>query len=110
MVKNAVQRVRARGSVSPVILLPLLDDLSGEMLTWVDEIGQQSPERVLPRIARTRNFLVRVTGSARHQRLAEFLKHCETALEYRQTESAQYILLTAIAALGWPAHTPPKLQ
>jgi hypothetical protein len=103
---KVVRRVRVRSSPPPVTILPLLDDMRHRVLAWVDEIEEHGPAKVLSSVEAARNRLLRVHGSIRHQRFAEFLQHCVVALENEQAESARYILLTAMAALGWP--TPPE--
>jgi hypothetical protein len=92
-----------------LLVLPLLDNMRDRVLDWVDELELQMAGKgaadVRFSISNARESVVRVRGSMRHQRLAEFLSHALVALDHEQPESARYILLTAMAFLGWPATT-----
>jgi hypothetical protein len=81
------------------IPFPVLDDLQYHVIEWAD--GR--PANVVQEMKQAKANLQRVKGSRRHQKLAEFLHHAITAFENREPEGARYILLTAMAAFGWPA-------
>ena len=81
------------------ILFPVLDDLRYHIVEWAD--GR--PADALREMKQARANLLRVKGSRRHQKVAEFLHQAITALESGEPEGSRYILLTAMAAFGWPA-------
>lgn len=102
MAGKPARPVRARTPPPEVITLPVLDDLRSSILTWVDELQKREGSAVLSKIVAAHGRLARVQGSQRHVRLAEFLQQSIVALENNQPQSARYVLLTALAALGWP--------
>jgi hypothetical protein len=103
---KAVKKAGVHRSSPTLVTIPLLDDIRYRILLWVDELEERGPSRVMKPMAETHAGLLRVRGSVRHLRLAEFLGYTITALENGQSDSARYILLTGLAALGWPAERP----
>lgn len=99
---KAARRVPVRTTAYATIKLPVLDDLRSSILDWVDELDSDNIPAVLSKIVEAHDGLLKVQGSQRHLRLAEFLHHSIVALENDQPQSARYILLTAMAAFGWP--------
>jgi hypothetical protein len=80
------------------IPFPVFDDLRHQVLDWAN--GRT--ETAVREMKRVQTRLERVKGSQRHQKLAEFLSYAAMAAEAGETEGTRYILLTAMATLGWP--------
>ena len=79
-------------------------------MLWIDELevsgdaGAVSPAVVTP-IIDARAGLLKVRGSVRHERMAEFLDHCVIAIQNGHAGNARCILLMAMAIFGWPTHS-----
>ncbi len=102
-IQSVVRRAPTRQATVVTIAFPVFDDLRHRLLEWLDEIEANNAPLILPCMADTLARLRKVKGSARHQRLAEFLEHTLVAVESGDPESARFILLTAMAAFGWPS-------
>lgn len=81
----------------------MFDDLRHRLLEWLDEIEANNEAVIVAPMADTLARLRKVNGSPRHQKLAEFLQHTLVAVQSGDPESARFILLTAMAAFGWPS-------
>lgn len=90
-------------SSAPVVQFPDFDENRRVIIDCCEAFQQSGGGKVLPVLKAAHGRLSKVRNSIRHQRLAEFLHHAITAIEGGQTEGARYILLTALAAFGWPS-------
>ena len=85
------------------IAIPVFDENRHHLIHWVDRLAAGRGASVIASMTEEHARLRRVKNSARHERLADFLYHAVLAIEQGETAGARYILLTALAAFGWPS-------
>jgi hypothetical protein len=89
--------------------IPVFDENRRLIVDCFQAVEQRGSETILPAMNAAYARLRRIKHSARHERLAELLRHAIAALESDQPEGAKYILLSALSTFGWPSDlTAPK--
>lgn len=81
--------------------MPRFDDQRHNLERWVGWLDSGKIPTVRRAIAKELPGLLRVHGSERHRRLAEFLQYAGLALETGETPGSRYILQMALTAFGW---------
>ena len=84
-----------------MVALPVFDDHRIQLNRWVDALDAGRRAAVQRAIAKALVKLLRVRGSKRHTRLAEYLELAHLALHTGQGPGARYILVSALTSLGW---------
>ena len=98
-----VKRAQSRHRVVTTISFPVFDDIRHRILEWLDELETGKPRSIIAPMTDAHARMRRVRGSLRHERMADFLDQSIIAVQAGEPEVARYILLTAMAAFGWPA-------
>lgn len=100
--RAALEKKRPLHAAGNLIAFPVFEDHRHSIVEWADKLEEGRGAAIVPAMREAHARLCRVTTSKRHVRLAEFVYHAILAIESGETIGARYILLTSLAALGWP--------